>query len=66
MYMKTEEGFDLKVRSRNSNPVTINIPADTLVLQRDFILQRDFGHYNETLRLRGFEGWSSLERVRLR
>ena len=28
--MKTEEGFDLKVRSRNSKPVTIHIPADTL------------------------------------
>jgi len=28
--MKTEEGFDLKVRSRDSKPVTIHIPADTL------------------------------------
>jgi hypothetical protein len=27
---KTEEGFDLKLRSRNSKPVTIHIPADTL------------------------------------
>ncbi len=28
--MKTEEGFELKVRPRNSKPVTIHIPADTL------------------------------------
>ncbi len=28
--IKTEEGFDLKLRSRNSKPVTIHIPADTL------------------------------------
>ena len=28
--LKTEEGFDLKVRSRNSKPVTIRVPADTL------------------------------------
>lgn len=27
---KTEEGFDLKLRSRNGKPVTIHIPADTL------------------------------------
>jgi translation initiation factor IF-2 len=27
---KTEEGFDLKVRSRDSKPVTLHIPADTL------------------------------------
>jgi hypothetical protein len=27
---KTEEGFDLKLRSRNSKPITIHIPADTL------------------------------------
>jgi hypothetical protein len=26
-----------------------------LILQRDFTLQRDFGYYNETLPLRGFE-----------
>jgi hypothetical protein len=25
-----EEGFDLKIRSRDSKPVTIHIPADTL------------------------------------
>lgn len=27
---KTEEGFNLKVRSRANKPVTIHIPADTL------------------------------------
>ena len=27
---KTEEGFELKVRPRNSKPVTLHIPADTL------------------------------------
>lgn len=27
---KTEEGFDLRLRSRNSKPITIHIPADTL------------------------------------
>jgi len=27
-----------------------NIVYSPLVLQRDFILQRDFGHYNEILR----------------
>ena len=44
-----------------------NINYGILVLQRDFILQRDFGYYNETLPLRGFEpSWSSRERVRLR
>ena len=26
----TEEGFELKLRSRDSKPVTIHIPADTL------------------------------------
>ena len=29
--LKTEEGFELKLRSRTSKPVTIHIPADTLV-----------------------------------
>jgi hypothetical protein len=29
--LKTEEGFDLKLRSRRSKPVTLRIPADTLV-----------------------------------
>jgi hypothetical protein len=28
--MKTEEGFELRLRSRNSKPVTIDIPGDTL------------------------------------
>ena len=28
--LKTEEGFDLKFRSRDSKPITIHIPADTL------------------------------------
>jgi translation initiation factor IF-2 len=28
--LKTEEGFELKVRPRNSKPVTLHIPADTL------------------------------------
>lgn len=28
--IKTEEGFELKIRPRNSKPVTIHIPADTL------------------------------------
>jgi hypothetical protein len=27
---KTEEGFDLKIRSRDSKPVTLHIPVDTL------------------------------------
>jgi hypothetical protein len=28
--MKTEEGFELKVRPRNSKPITLHIPVDTL------------------------------------
>ena len=28
--IKTEEGFELRVRPRNSKPVTLHIPADTL------------------------------------
>ena len=33
--------------------LVITVPV--LILQRDFVLQRDFGYYNETLRLRWFE-----------
>ena len=39
--MKTEEGFDLKVRSRNSKPVTIHIPADTLASLEKIAAGRD-------------------------
>jgi len=38
---KTEEGFDLKVRSRNSKPVTIRIPADTLASLEKIAAGRD-------------------------
>ena len=39
--MKTEEGFDLKVRSRDSKPVTIHVPADTLASLEKIALGRD-------------------------
>jgi len=39
--MKTEEGFDLKLRSRNSKPVTIHIPADTLISLEKIAAGRD-------------------------
>src|SRR3990172_12888354 len=39
--LKTEEGFDLKVRSRNSKPVTIHIPADTLASLEKIAAGRD-------------------------
>lgn len=38
---KTEEGFDLKVRSRSSKPVTIHIPADTLTSLKRIAAGRD-------------------------
>lgn len=38
---KTEEGFDLKVRSRDSKPVTIHIPADTLESLKKIVAGRD-------------------------
>jgi translation initiation factor IF-2 len=39
--LKTEEGFELKVRSRNSKPVTIQIPADTLASLEKIAAGRD-------------------------
>lgn len=39
--MKTEEGFDLKLRSRNSKPITIQIPADTLASLEKIAAGRD-------------------------
>lgn len=39
--MKTEEGFDLKLRSRDSKPVTIHIPADTLASLEKIAAGRD-------------------------
>ena len=39
--LKTEEGFDLKIRSRNSQPVMIRIPADTLALLEKIAEGRD-------------------------
>ncbi len=38
---KAEEGFDLKVRSRNSKPVTLHIPADTLASLEKIAAGRD-------------------------
>jgi translation initiation factor IF-2 len=38
---KTEEGFDLKARSRNSKPVTLYIPADTLASLEKIAAGRD-------------------------
>ena len=38
---KTEEGFDLKIRSRDSKPVTIHIPADTLSSLEKIAVGRD-------------------------
>ena len=38
---KTEEGFDLKVRSRDSKPVTIHIPTDTLASLEKIAAGRD-------------------------
>ena len=38
---KTKDGFDLKVRSRNSKPVTIHIPADTLASLEKIAAGRD-------------------------
>ncbi len=38
---KAEEGFGLKVRSRNSKPVTLRIPADTLASLEKIAAGRD-------------------------
>ena len=38
---KTEEGFDLKVRSRDNKPVTIHIPANTLASLEKIAAGRD-------------------------
>ena len=38
---KTDEGFELKVRSRNNKPVTIHIPADTLASLEKIATGRD-------------------------
>ena len=38
---KTEEGFDLKIRSRDSKPVTVHIPADTLSSLEKIAVGRD-------------------------
>ena len=37
----TEEGFELKLRSRDSKPVTIHIPADTLASLEKIATGRD-------------------------
>ncbi len=39
--LKTEEGFELKLRSRKSKPVTIHIPADTLASLEKIAAGRD-------------------------
>ena len=39
--LKTEEGFDLKLRSRNSKPVILHIPSDTLVSLEKIAAGRD-------------------------
>ncbi len=39
--MKTEEGFELKLRSRDSKPVIIHIPADTLTSLEKIAAGRD-------------------------
>ncbi|MBL8089276.1 MAG: hypothetical protein KF758_05660 [Anaerolineales bacterium] len=39
--LKTEEGFELKFRSRDSSPVTIHIPADTLTSLEKIAAGRD-------------------------
>ena len=38
---KTEEGFELKLRSRDSKPVTIHIPTDTLISLEKIATGRD-------------------------
>jgi len=38
---KTEEGFELKLRSRDNKPVTIHIPADTLASLEKIAAGRD-------------------------
>ncbi|MCC6298801.1 MAG: hypothetical protein IT314_05860 [Anaerolineales bacterium] len=39
--LKTDEGFDLRVRSRDSKPVTLHIPADTLASLEKIAAGRD-------------------------
>jgi translation initiation factor IF-2 len=39
--LKTEEGFELKIRSRNKKPVTLHIPADTLASLEKIAAGRD-------------------------
>ena len=39
--IETEEGFELKLRSRNNKPVTIHIPADTLASLEKIAAGRD-------------------------
>ena len=39
--METEEGFDLKVRSRDSQPVPVHVPADTLASLENIAAGRD-------------------------
>jgi len=43
------------VRCLNDFSISISQNGMNLILQRDFVLQRDFSYYNETLRLRWFE-----------
>jgi translation initiation factor IF-2 len=38
---KTEEGFELNLRSRDSKPVTIRVPADTLASLEKIAAGRD-------------------------
>lgn len=39
--LKTEEGFDLRLRSRDNKAVTIHIPADTLASLEKIAASRD-------------------------
>lgn len=39
--LKTEEGFELRLRSRESKPVTIHIPTDTLSSLEKVAASRD-------------------------
>jgi len=39
--LKAEEGFELKLRTRSSKPVTIHIPADTLASLEKIAAGRD-------------------------
>jgi hypothetical protein len=62
--IESDEGFSVEVKMTrllySEGLKRLYMSSEILVLQRDFILQRDFGYDNETLPLRRFESrWAN-------